>query len=163
MEWNVHSAPVDGSAAVSLLRAYYTEIVGRYHGRPAEPHEVSAAMADEPSTDLAPPQGEFLVAYRGEQPVGCAGVRRLEPGVVELARLFVRPEHRGCGGGAVLLAAVERAAHRFGARAVRLDTRRDLVEARALYARNGYVEIPAYHHGPYADHWFEKRLEAQAP
>ena len=40
---------------------------------------------------------------------------------------------------------------------IRLDTRADLVEARALYARHGYVEIPAYSHGPYAEHWFEKR------
>lgn len=46
----------------------------------------------------------------------------------------------------------------MGLTTARLDTRKDLVEARRLYARNGYVEIPAYNSSPYADHWFEKRL-----
>jgi hypothetical protein len=32
------------------------------------------------------------------------------------------------------------------------------VETRALYAAHGYAEIPAYSHGPYTDHWYEKRL-----
>lgn len=159
MDWNVTPEPVDGPVAERLLRAYYTEIVGRYHGRKADPGEITAAMADEPSGDLTPPDGVFLVGRRAGTPAGCAGVRLLEPEVAELARLFVRPEDRGAGGGAALLAAVERAARDLGARAVRLDTRRDLVEARALYARHGYREIAAYHYGPYADHWFEKRLD----
>ncbi len=41
---------------------------------------------------------------------------------------------------------------------IRADTRHDLVEARGLYTKHGFVEIPAYSRGPYADHWFEKRL-----
>ncbi|SFP28676.1 hypothetical protein SAMN05421810_102136 [Amycolatopsis arida] len=28
----------------------------------------------------------------------------------------------------------------------------------ALYIRHGYVEIPAYSHAPYAEHWYEKAL-----
>ncbi|HEV7899165.1 MAG TPA: hypothetical protein VGP31_15120 [Planosporangium sp.] len=39
-----------------------------------------------------------------------------------------------------------------------LETRHDLVEARNLYAKHGYVEIPPYFDDPYAEHWFEKRL-----
>lgn len=45
-----------------------------------------------------------------------------------------------------------------GVHTVRLDTRSDLVEARALYARHGYAEIPCYTDSPYADHCFAKRL-----
>jgi hypothetical protein len=41
---------------------------------------------------------------------------------------------------------------------LRLDTRSDLTEARRLYARHGYREVPAFSQGPYADHWFEKTL-----
>ncbi|WP_305070623.1 GNAT family N-acetyltransferase [Micromonospora tarensis] len=88
---------------------------------------------------------------------GCAGLR-WRPDFAELTRVFVRPAHRGVGGGAALLAAVEQAARAAGAYRIRLDTRHDLVEARALYARHGYVEIPAYSRGPYAEHWFEKQL-----
>jgi hypothetical protein len=36
---------------------------------------------------------------------------------------------------------------------------KDLVEARGLYAKHGYTEIPAYNSGEYADHWFEKKLD----
>jgi hypothetical protein len=41
---------------------------------------------------------------------------------------------------------------------LRLDTRGDLVEARRLYARHGYLEIPAFSEGPYAEHWLGKTL-----
>ena len=40
---------------------------------------------------------------------------------------------------------------------LRLDSNRSLVEAHALYRRNGYVEIAPYNDKRYAHHWFEKR------
>jgi GNAT superfamily N-acetyltransferase len=86
------------------------------------------------------------------------GLRLLAPPVAELKRMFVRPAYRGRGIGAGLLAAAERGARSLGASTVRLDTRHDLVEARGLYTAHGYVEIPAYNDGPYAEHWYEKRL-----
>ena len=43
--------------------------------------------------------------------------------------------------------------------ALRLDTRSDLVEARGLYKRLGYQEVPAFNAGPYADHWFAKTFD----
>ena len=75
--------------------------------------------------------------------------------------MYVRPEHRGAGGGAALIAAIEAFASGGGATRIRLDTRSDLVEARALYARHGYREIAAFSSGPYAQHWFEKSLPAR--
>ena len=39
---------------------------------------------------------------------------------------------------------------------LRLDTRRDLVEAHQLSARHGYTEVRPFSHGPYSDHWFVK-------
>ncbi|MET8233283.1 GNAT family N-acetyltransferase [Micromonospora sp. NPDC005298] len=143
--------------AARLLREYMTEMVVRYHRRPARPGEVDAALAEMPSDDLAPPGGLLLVAHHGGDPAGCAGLR-WHSGWAELTRVFVRPAHRGAGGGAALLAAVEQRARAAGATRIRLDTRHDLVEARALYVRHGYVEIPAYSHGPYAEHWYEKQL-----
>ncbi len=72
--------------------------------------------------------------------------------------MYVRPELRGRGGGGRLLAACEQHGRSLGAAALRLDTRGDLVEARNLYAKHGFAEIPAYNDGRYAEHWFEKRL-----
>jgi hypothetical protein len=60
------------------------------------------------------------------------------------------------GGCHALLAAAEDAAlDGLRAHTMRLDTRHDLVEARALYAAHGDVEIPACSHGPYAEHWLK--------
>ncbi|MFC0097237.1 GNAT family N-acetyltransferase [Micromonospora marina] len=125
--------------------------------RVVRPDEPDAALAEDPSDDLAPPTGLLVVACRGGRLAGCAGLR-WQSGWAELTRVYVRPEHRGAGGGAALIAAVEAYAAGGGATRIRLDTRSDLVEARALYARHGYREIPAFNSGPYAQHWFEKAL-----
>ena len=156
--WSVRAEPVDRVPATSLLREYFTEMVGRYYRRPADPAEIDAAMVEAPSDDLTFPDGLFLLArYLGE-PGGCVGLRLRTTPFAEITRLFVRPEVRGRGGGARLLAEVEAAATAYGATALRLDTREDLIEARSLYAKHGFREIPPYSDAPYADHWFEKRL-----
>jgi len=72
--------------------------------------------------------------------------------------MFVRPEARGSGVADLLLAAAEQYARGDGASLIRLNTRSDLVEARALYAKHGYQEIPPYGDDPLAEHWFEKQL-----
>ena len=41
-------------------------------------------------------------------------------------------------------------------KALVLDTRLDLVDARALYNRHGYTEIPAYSDRWYAEIWYGK-------
>lgn len=46
---------------------------------------------------------------------------------------------------------------------LRLDTRADLVEARGLYAALGYREVSAFNSGPYAEHWFAKKLLNMIP
>lgn len=140
-----------------LLREFMTEMVVRYHCRPALRGEVDAALAEMSSDDLTEPTGLLVIAHHGPDLAGCAGLR-WQPGWAEMTRVYVRPEHRGVGGGAAMLAALEQRARAAGADRIRLDTRDDLVEARALYARHGYVEIPAFSRGPYAEHWFEKRL-----
>lgn len=157
--WTAAPHPVSDPESAALLRRYYTELIIRYYGRPTDDAEVAAVLAEEPSDDLAPPTGEFLVARLDGAPVGCVGVRVLDPRTVELTRMYVGPEARGLGGAGLLIAHAERVAvATFGAHAIRLDTRKDLVEARALYAKHGYSEIGAYNDSPYADHWFEKPL-----
>ncbi|MGP4015085.1 GNAT family N-acetyltransferase [Saccharopolyspora sp. 5N708] len=144
--------------ALRLLREYTDEMASRYYGRPATDAEIDAAIAEDPNAGLHPPKGVFLLAKQGAELFGCVGIRELEPGVAELKRMYVRPRARGLGLGARLLAAVEAHARDLGFQSIRLDTRHDLVEARSLYAKHGFHEIPAYNSGPYADHWFAKKL-----
>lgn len=158
--WTTTPARPDAPDAVTLLGEYMEEMVRRYHRRPVRPGEVEAALAELPSDDLAPPTGILLLAHHDGRLAGCAGLR-FRPGWAELTRVYVRTSWRGKGGGAALLAAVEEQARAAGADRIRLDTRADLVEARALYARHGYVEIPAFNAGRYAEHWFEKTLRTR--
>lgn len=149
----VHSAP-----ARALLRVYFDDVASRYYGRPATPAELDTAMAEDPSDELTPPDGAFLVAWRGGEPVGCVGLAPLGDGVLQLGRMFVLPSERGRGLGARLLAAAEDVARERGATAIRLNTRHDLVEAQRLYRSRGYRDVPAYTDEPYAEVFFEKRL-----
>jgi GNAT superfamily N-acetyltransferase len=165
--WTVAPALVDEPPAALLLRRYYDDIVSRYHGRPTTEAELDQVLKDEPSSDLVPPTGQFLVATLTTDPdtiaertvpVGCVGVRLLTPEIAEMTRVWLAPEVRGRGGSALLIEAIEEAARELGASVMRLDTRSDLVEARAVYARHGYREIPRYNDDPYVGHWCEKTL-----
>jgi GNAT superfamily N-acetyltransferase len=157
--WAVAPHPVSDPDSATLLRRYYAELIVRYHGRPTDDEEIDQVLAEEPSDDLALPTGEFLVARRDGAPGGCVGVRVLTQDTAELTRMFVGAGARRQGVAGLLVAAAESVARDvMGARRIRLDTRKDLVEARALYAKHGYREIAAYNDSKYADHWFEKPL-----
>ncbi|MFG3054114.1 GNAT family N-acetyltransferase [Kitasatospora sp. NPDC048239] len=164
--WEVSPADVGSEEAQALLRDYYTDVANRYYrlhlGRDGTPEEIESGLADSPSDDLAAPTGAFVLGRYDGAAQACAGLRVRDARTVELTRVFVRHEVRGSGGGGRLLAAVDEAARSLGAERIVLDTRLDLVEARALYSRHGYSEIPAYNTGPYAQIWYAKNLTAPA-
>ncbi|MGW7251490.1 GNAT family N-acetyltransferase [Streptomyces decoyicus] len=166
LPWTVSAEPVGSPDARALLREYYTEVADRYfalhEGRRSTPEEIDEGVAEYPSADLTPPNGVLLVARHGEAVAGCVGVRLLDARTAELKQMYVRAARRGRGGAGALLTAAERAAAQLGAERVRLDTRLDLVEAVALYRRHGFTEIDPYHDDPYAEIYFEKRLDADA-
>ncbi|MBD0691096.1 GNAT family N-acetyltransferase [Streptomyces sp. CBMA123] len=161
--WTITTADVTAPEATELLREYYYDVANRYYrlhlGREGTPEELESGLADSPSDDLAAPTGLFLLGRHEGAAQSCAGLRRHDATTVELTRVYVRPGVRGTGGGVRLLAAVDEAARTLGAERIVLDTRLDLVEARALYLRNGYREIPAYGDtGPYSEVWYGKDL-----
>ena len=43
----------------------------------------------------SPPDGRMLLAYSDDKPAGCIAMRKLEEGVCEMKRLFVRVDYRG--------------------------------------------------------------------
>ena len=158
MTWTVAPESFDTPDAALLRRDYYDEVASRYWGRPATAAEIADGLADDGAELLVPPTGEFVVGRYEGKPGSCAGLLLVDAETAELTRVFVRPEFRSTGGGGLLLAAVERAARAMVVRRIRLDTRHDLVEARGLYAKHGYREVPAFNQEPYAEHWFAKEL-----
>ncbi|MFJ3333299.1 GNAT family N-acetyltransferase [Streptomyces sp. NPDC086766] len=162
MSWTVSPESHDSPVAAALWRAYYTEVSDRWYllheGRRTDPAELEREIAARSGADLAPPGGRLLVARHDGVPAGTAGVRLLDASTAELTRVFLYEEMRGKGGAALLVAAAEDAARALGAGRMILDTRGDLVEARALYARLGYRETEPHNDDRYAEHWFTKPL-----
>jgi len=54
----------DTAQARGVLRSYMDDVVSRYYGRQATSDEIDAALREDPSDDLIPPQGLFLLPER---------------------------------------------------------------------------------------------------
>ena len=135
-EVTMRSVPFDSTLAQSLIDEVQQELVRRYGG----PDETPVDPAE-----FAPPDGTFLVAMLGGEPIGCAGVRR-HGTAAEVKRMFVRIEHRRRGHARRMLAELEGWARENGHRRVVLETGLAQPEAIALYASAGYLPIEGFGH-----------------
>lgn len=108
--------------------------------------------------ELRRPNGAYLVGYEGAEAVAGGGLRRLDDGVAEIKRMFVRPVARSRGVARALLEALEQAARELGYEKVRLDTGPKQVHGLALYRSAGYTDVPPYNDNPFACFWGEKVL-----
>ena len=144
---------LDSPAGEALIGAFFDEIVPLYPSITPDNPGPSAT-----SEELRPPGGAFLVAYVGDAPVGCGGIKRLTDEAAELKRLYVAPEARNQGLARTLVNALEDAARRADYRIVRLDTGDQQPAALQLFRALGYHEIDDYNGNPHASYWFEKLL-----
>jgi DNA-binding MarR family transcriptional regulator/GNAT superfamily N-acetyltransferase len=140
------------------LHAYFEELNDRFEAG-FDPALSISADADE----LRTPAGLLLVASLHGAPVGCGALKFHGRRPTEIKRMWVAPAARGLGIGRRMLDELERRAARSRSRVVRLETNRALAEAIGMYRAAGYVEVDAFNDEPYADHWFEKRLERSLP
>lgn len=150
----VAPASAAGADARRCLGAYFAELSARFEGG-FEPPDLEAEVAD-----LSPPAGFLALARLDGEAVGCGGLRRVDAATGEIKRLWTAPSARGLGVARALMRALEANARAQGFATLRLDTNKALVEAHALYRKEGWREVVRFNDNPYADHWFVKSLEA---
>jgi len=96
----------------------------------------------------------FLIAYEGDKPVGCGGLRPLSDqglaGQAEVKRMYVVPSQRKPGKyGApsvarLILEALEQAARENGWITVKVETSKAMAQARRFYEKNDYVPCEVF-------------------
>jgi len=93
----------------------------------------------------APPEGRLLLADQDGQLAGCIALHKLEPGVCEMKRLYLRPRFRGKGLGRALADHVIAESRQIGYQRMRLDTVEPVMkDAVAMYRKLGFKEIAPY-------------------
>jgi GNAT superfamily N-acetyltransferase len=143
----IRRADILSAVAERLVAALNAELNGRY------PEEGANYFRLHPE-EVADGRGAFFIAYIDGCSVGCGAVRRIEPLVAEIKRMYVAPSARGQGVGRQILSALEAEARRLGAIRLVLETGPRQPEAIALYTRAGFSPIPLfgdYLHSPHPE------------
>jgi len=100
-------------------------------------------------TEIKPPNGIIYILEADGEADGMGALRKLEDGVGEIKRMYIRPQHRGHGYGQEMYDRLEKKAEEFGFSTLRLDTADFPMTAAALhiYRKNGFKEIGSYSGG----------------
>jgi GNAT superfamily N-acetyltransferase len=130
------ASPADLDDARALFREY-RDAVGGTRCFAGFEQEVAGLPGE-----YAPPGGRLLLARLADGTLaGCGALRRLEPGVAELKRMWTRPALRGQGVARALAVSLLDAARAAGDRRVRLETLDGMQAAHALYRSLGFREV----------------------
>lgn len=98
----------------------------------------------------AEPEGRLLLVEADGRLAGCIAMRKLEDGVCEMKRLFVRDGFRGMRIGNSLIEWLINEARSSGYAKMRLDTfPAKMGKAVKLYASHGFREIGPYYSNPH--------------
>jgi putative acetyltransferase len=140
-------AQVEGNTQIEQVRALFREY-GASLGFSLCFQSFDAELAGLPG-DYAPPDGRLLLALCDRAPAGCVALRKLQDGICEMKRLYVRPPFRGRGlGRDLVLTLVEQARLALYPK-MRLDTiAASMTEAVSLYRSLGFRDIVPYCSNP---------------
>ena len=94
------------------------------------------------------PDGAFIIAKENNNIIGCVGIRRLEPGICEMKRLFVNDNSKGKGIGKKLVEKIVEEAKNKKYEKIRLDTINTMDAALNIYCKNGFYIIEPYYDNP---------------
>jgi ribosomal protein S18 acetylase RimI-like enzyme len=143
----IEVAPPRDAADLDSVRALFAEYAASlgfslgYQGFEAE-------LAGLPGK-YAPPEGALLLARAGTDTAGVVALRKLDAGIAEMKRLYVKPAQHGRSIGRKLAEAAVARARALGYRRLRLDTISGKMDtAVKLYRSMCFVEIAPYYDSP---------------
>ncbi len=119
-------------------------------------------VAELPGNYVAP-EGKLLLAVLHGKFAGCIALRKLERGICEMKRLFVKEDFRGLGIGNKLVERLINEARLIGYEKMRLDTYPPkMAKAVELYESHGFRKIPPYYQNPFGETlYMEKALQSK--
>lgn len=133
--------PEDDVQMAQLIKSVMTEIGANGAGFSINDPEVLAM-----SQNYQGPKAGYLVLVKGKQILGGGGFAPLTGGesdVCELRKMYFYPEVRGLGKAQEMLTEIMTRAKMAGFNRMYLETIDSATKARALYERNGFVQIPS--------------------
>ena len=149
------TAPRDASD-LEAIKALFREYA-RSLGFSLAYQDFDKELADFPGK-YAAPAGALLLATVGGAAAGTVALRKLDDGICEMKRLYVKPEYRGrrtADGrsiGRALAEYIVAIGRERGYQRLRLDTiGGKMRQALSLYRSMGFVEIPPYYASPIPD------------
>ena len=107
----------------------------------------------------APPDGRLYLARLDGEVCGCIALRKLEEGVCEMKRLYLRESARGNGIGLALIEKLIDEAKAIGYQRMRLDTHPPKMgKAVNIYKAHGFNEIQPYYDNPHKGVLFMEKI-----
>ncbi len=146
-------ALADVPAVVDLVREVLAEFgitFGLGAGTDDQLLGLPASYADE--------GGAFFVAEDQGRITGTAGVVRLEPGIFELRKMYLRPTTRGHGVGQALFERCLAFVRAHGGVRVVLDTTEQMTAAIAFYERNHFIRDDTQRRAPRCNRGYRLEL-----
>ena len=127
--------PKQNQVALALIKELNEELRNRYPS--SSVHELNLDKIDNKN-------GIFIVASSEQKPLACGAISKLENGVGEIKRVYVRKEARRKGIAKLMMAKLEAEAIKLGFEQLKLETGDRQPESLGLYALLGYKKIPNF-------------------
>lgn len=142
----VEIRPAEFPHHLDLVRGLFRDYVDAL-GVSLDFQDFDAELSDLPG-DYAPPGGRMLLAWQGQEVLGCVALRPLATGICEMKRLYLKPTARQTGLGKQLAQRICAEARAAGYERMRLDTLSTMTAALRLYRSLGFRPIPPYYYNP---------------
>ena len=85
-----------------------------------------------------------IVIYDNCIPIGCGGIKEYSNSVMEIKRMYTKPNYRGKGIASSILSSLENWAIELGYSSTILETLKAKESVISMYSKNGYEIIPNY-------------------